>query len=287
MASEPWGDDAGPFGLLVRQLAERLKSGGPGLPARIVSLAHRVGICHLLARDELSNARRFVHPTDMAAYDEATVQLETTLVLYLGGAYAAATGDRPALELPTLFESLASAEGEAFSLLGILGRAQATPVEGARGLLGDMSNVGPALGLTLGIAMAIVVARRSAERDLEAVNPRSTPTYAAARQREYRHRRANKAKRVRLDIYPEDEWLLSIMGFLASPKAESDAELSDAVEAFFIASMLSNPGAPPFPTALTAQGKRLEALGIRPAADEEERRPITRRKRTSRIKPST
>ena len=45
-----------------------------------------------------------VHPTDMAAYDEATVQLETTLVLYLGGAYAAATGDRPALELSTLFE---------------------------------------------------------------------------------------------------------------------------------------------------------------------------------------
>ena len=95
MASEPWGDDAGPFGLLVRQLAERLKPGGPGLPARIVSLAHRVGICHLLARDDLSNARRFVHPTDMAAYDEATVQLETTLVLYLGGAYAAATATAP------------------------------------------------------------------------------------------------------------------------------------------------------------------------------------------------
>ena len=158
----------------------------PACRAQIVSLAHRVGICHLLARDDLSNARRFVHPTDMAAYDEATVQLETTLVLYLGGAYAAATGDRPVLELPTLCKSLASAEGEAFSLLGILGRAQATPVEGARGLLGDMSNVRTALGLTLDIAMAIVVARRSAERDLEAVNPRSTPTYAAARQREYR-----------------------------------------------------------------------------------------------------
>ena len=68
------------------------------------------------------------------------------------------------------------------------------------------------------------------------------------------------------------------MGFLASPKAESNAELSDAVEAFFMASMLSNPSAPPFPTALTAQGKRLEALGIRPEADEEERRSIPSRK---------
>jgi hypothetical protein len=248
------------FGLLVRQIAER-PAPEPGPAARVLAAIMHTGQRYLLARSPMLDARSYIQPKDVLAFDDATMAVESGVGALLAGAYVG--GPAPASDLIALRSAIEPAERGAFQAALIVGRSLRAlpPSRGLLGSLGSFSLPGAQREL-LQLGAVLVATRRVVERELQTLSPEAAPSYHAAMQRQYRRRRAAKAKRVRLDIYPEDERLLAALGFLPSDAADTPAALSDAIEVFLLASFLLYGTEAPAPERLAAQRKRMEALGV-------------------------
>jgi len=237
---------------------------GVDILARLLATAVSVGIRYREAKPPLEGVRKYIEGPGAYPFSYACERLETHLLEYLGGTYMAAE-KAAAMDLPTLGEALGRAEHAAFQLLEILHRAQAQDTPEAVSLPDDYPRnvlLPDAVNAAVQTALAVVAARRSVAREIEAMRPDTAPSYHAARQREYRRRQSNKGKRVRLDIYPEDERLLRQLGFLASDRAANPAALVDALETFLLAAFLAYPGGVTMQARLAAQRKRMDGLGI-------------------------